>query len=308
MSIFHFTRTKWIETCYGTYCATFKTNKTTPTLKNQKRIENKSSFEIISVKKNRQVNISHADYLDLKYAKQLLNNPSIASKFFNKLGTTIEKGFQCLPAWWNVRVQVVSEKALTETLNLAVLSMQDGSVRTPSEKMYKMVAAISGGVGGAFGLTALAIELPISTLIMFRSIADIARREGENIRSIEARLACLEVFAYGGRSQYDESAEGGYFAIRAGLSKTVGAFLGYGAEDGGPILVKLISQISARFGVVVSEKAAAIAVPVLGAAGGILINTIFMEHFQCTARGHFIIRRLERVYGREYIESVYERI
>jgi EcsC protein family len=256
--------------------------------------------------------LSHADYLDLKYAKQLLNNPSLASKVFNKLGTTIEKGLQRLPAWWGDRVQVVSEKALTQTLNLAVLSMRDGSIRTSSERMYKMIAAVSGGVGGAFGLTALAVELPISTIIMFRSIADIARSTGEDIRSIETRLACLEVFAYGGRSQYDDCAESGYFAVRAGLSKTVGAankfIVGYGAEDGSPILVKLISQISARFGVVVSEKAAAIAIPILGAAGGVLINTIFMEHFQCTARGHFIIRRLEKIYGKEYIEAAYERI
>jgi hypothetical protein len=256
--------------------------------------------------------LSHADYLDLKYAWQLLNNPSLASKIFNKLGTTIEKGLERLPAWWGARVQVVSEKALTQTLNLAVLSMRDGSIRTSSERMYKMVVAVSGGVGGAFGLTALAVELPISTIIMFRSIADIARSTGEDIRSIETRLACLEVFAFGGRSQYDDCAESGYFAVRAGLSKTVGAankfIAGYGAEDGSPILVKLISQISARFGVVVSEKAAAVAIPILGAAGGVLINTIFMEHFQCTARGHFIIRRLERIYGKEYIEAAYKRL
>jgi hypothetical protein len=256
--------------------------------------------------------LSHADYLDLKYDWQLLNNPSLASKIFNKLGTTIEKGLERLPAWWGARVQVVSEKALTQTLNLAVLSMRDGSIRTSSERMYKMVVAVSGGVGGAFGLTALAVELPISTIIMFRSIADIARSTGEDIRSIETRLACLEVFAFGGRSQYDDCAESGYFAVRAGLSKTVGAankfIAGYGAEDGSPILVKLISQISARFGVVVSEKAAAVAIPILGAAGGVLINTIFMEHFQCTARGHFIIRRLERIYGKEYIEAAYKRL
>lgn len=252
--------------------------------------------------------ISHADYLDLKCAKQFLNNPSIASKIFNKLGITIEKGIQWLPAWWNTGVQMVSERALTQTLNLAVLTMQDRRCIPASENIHKMVAAVSGGVGGAFGLTALVIELPISTLVMFRSIADIARCEGEDIRSIETRLACLEVFAYGGRCHYDDGAENGYFAIRAGLTKTVGTLMGCGAEDSAPILVKFISQISARFGVVVSEKAAAIAVPVLGAAGGMLINTVFLEHFQSTARGHFIIRRLERAYGREYIASVYERI
>jgi hypothetical protein len=41
--------------------------------------------------------------------------------------------------------------------------------------------ATTGGVGGLFGLPALAIELPISTTIMLRSIADIARSEDEDI-------------------------------------------------------------------------------------------------------------------------------
>jgi hypothetical protein len=59
---------------------------------------------------------------------------------------------------------------------------------------------LSGAIGGAFGLTALAVELPLSTAIMLRSIADIARSEGEDLTMVESRLACLEVFALGGRS------------------------------------------------------------------------------------------------------------
>jgi hypothetical protein len=35
-------------------------------------------------------------------------------------------------------------------------------------------------VGGGFGLAALPVELPISTIIMLRSIGDIARSEGED--------------------------------------------------------------------------------------------------------------------------------
>jgi hypothetical protein len=70
----------------------------------------------------------------------------------------------------------------------------------------------------------------------------------------------------------------------------------------------LIAQVAARFGVVVSKKVAAQAVPLLGAAGGGAINVLFMNHFQQVARGHFIVRRLERAYSPEFIRTEYERL
>ena len=79
---------------------------------------------------------------------------------------------------------------------------------------------------------------------------------------------------------------------------------GLGAE-GAPALVRLIGVLSSRFGIVVSEKVAAQAVPVMGAAGGALINTLFIDHFQNMARGHFIVRRLERIYGHDAVERAY---
>jgi len=47
-------------------------------------------------------------------------------------------------------------------------------------------------------------------------------------------------------------------------------------------------------------------VPVVGAAGGLLVNSVFMDHFQNMARGHFIVRRLERVYGMAAVERQYK--
>ena len=44
------------------------------------------------------------------------------------------------------------------------------------------------------------------------------------------------------------------------------------------------------------------------AAGGALINAIFVQHFQDMARGHFTVRRLERIYGTEAVRRAYERI
>ncbi len=71
---------------------------------------------------------------------------------------------------------------------------------------------VSGAVGGFFGLPGLIIELPISTTLMLRSIADIARSEGEDLSSFDAHLACITVFALGGRSRDDNAAETAYYA------------------------------------------------------------------------------------------------
>jgi hypothetical protein len=52
---------------------------------------------------------------------------------------------------------------------------------------------------------------------------------------------------------------------------------------------------------VVSDKLAAGAVPIIGAAFGATINVIFMDHFRRIAKGHFTLRLLERTYGRASI-------
>jgi len=56
----------------------------------------------------------------------------------------------------------------------------------------------------------------------------------------------------------------------------------------------------------VTSKAAAQAVPAIGAIGGAAINLAFIDHFQDMAHGHFIIRRLERTYGPETVRRAYD--
>ena len=69
-----------------------------------------------------------------------------------------------------------------------------------------------------------------------------------------------------------------------------------------------MTQVAARFGLVVTQKVAAQALPVVGALGGAAVNYAFIEHFQDVARGHFTVRRLERIYGKERIRSEYDSI
>ncbi|MCP4550515.1 MAG: EcsC family protein [Bacteroidetes bacterium] len=251
------------------------------------------------------------DLKDLKKARLLLENPGIAAKLTNYIGIPIEKGFELLPANWNTKIGEITQASLSKAVHAAILTMKDTPGEKASNTWHKLAVATTGGIGGLFGLPAMTIELPISTTIMLRSLSDIARSEGEDIFSIESKLACFEVFALGGTSQNDDASESGYFTVRAALAQSISQAAKYIAEKGfvekgTPALVRLIMQIASRFSIPVTQKAAAQAIPAIGAAGGAIINTLFIDHFQNMGRGHFIIRRLDRKYGSEIVEEAYK--
>jgi EcsC protein family len=259
------------------------------------------------------ISLSQEDREALRTAKGLLEHPSLAAKITSVIGTPIEKGVALLPAKWSEVVNSATKIALEQALNVALLTVDDTGKRGSSNRRHKLAVAAVGAAGGLFGLPALAVELPVSTTVILRSIADIARSEGESLQSPEAKLACLEVFALGGPSQGDDATTTGYFTIRATLAKAVSEAARYVgqkgvAQEGAPAIVRLMAQVASRFGVTVSEKLAAQAVPIVGAVGGALINSVFIDHFQDIARGHFTIRRLERLYDPELIEQEYNKL
>jgi hypothetical protein len=138
------------------------------------------------------------------------------------------------------------------------------------------------------------------------------RHNGENLDTLEARLACLQVFALSSRGSAVRT-ELGYFAARtllARLSGNAAAFLvERGAQELSGVMVNsLMAEIVSRFSIVVSDRIAASALPVVGAVGGATVNVIFMNHFQQVAQSHFTVRRLERQYGAEAIRVHYAEI
>jgi hypothetical protein len=256
--------------------------------------------------------LSAEDLEALRSAVQTLENPSLAARLTNMVGKPIELIGYALPASASNVISSATARALDMALRVALLTMRRDS-RGPSQVLHKALATASGAAGGAFGLATLPIELPVSTVIMLRSIADIARSEGEDLSDPEAALSCVQVFALGGRSGSDDASESGYFAVRGLLSKSVTEAARFVAQrgvvtEGAPVMVRFLTQVAARFGVVVSQKVAAQTFPVIGALGGAAVNYAFLEHFQAVARGHFIIRRLERTYGKELVRSEYDRL
>ena len=145
--------------------------------------------------------LTPAERRDLAYAKSLLENPGLTARLAQVVGSPIEKGFKMLPANWSAVVQKATKGALEKALHVAIATIGNKNRRKSSERFHKLLAGASGGIGGAFGLAAVPIELPVSTAIMLRSIADIARSEGHDIRSVEVKLNCLEVFAFGSSKQ-----------------------------------------------------------------------------------------------------------
>jgi hypothetical protein len=73
-------------------------------------------------------------------------------------------------------------------------------------------------------------------------------------------------------------------------------------------IVRLPAQIGSGFGVVVSQKVAAQAVPVFGVIGGAAVDAAFVDHVETLARRHFTVRRLERAYGKGTVRREYDNI
>lgn len=258
--------------------------------------------------------MTEADREELRRAKRLLENAGLAIKLANSLGKPVEWALSRIPGRAAEIITTATKAALDRALDLALYTM-DGKADVPARNwVHQVVVWGTGAAGGTLGLLGLPVELPVTTTVMLRSIADHARSQGEDLSSPEARLNCLLVLALGGPGSSDDASETGYFAVRIAMARAVTEAAEYLAgraaaeglaEKTGPVLVRLISGIAARFGVAVEDKAAAQLVPIIGALGGAVINGVFMDHFQNMASGHFTIRRLERKYGADEVKAEY---
>jgi hypothetical protein len=259
--------------------------------------------------------ITAKDLADLTIAVNCLENPGVAAKIADLVGSPIEVIlFKKSPRFISKAIGAATTKALKAAMRVAIGTVGSSAKQKPSRNIaHKMAVATTGAAGGFFGLLGIGVELPVTTTIMLRSIADIARSEGEDLDDPATKLACMEVFAIGGKSGADDDAEAGYLVVRAAMAQQVASAAEFIAAHGiaseaAPVLVSVINSIASRFSVAVSEKVIAQAAPIVGAASGALLNTLFMNHFQSAARGHFIVRRLERKYGQLLVQLKYKQL
>ncbi len=188
-------------------------------------------------------------------------------------------------AWDGVEAKVrdTIESVLWKAHDLATIGVGSKSSRDPWSKLHRLSASASGAMSGLVGLPGLILDIPVTTTLMLRSIAEIAREHGEDIASADGKRACLEVLAQNGLIPGGDETEAGYWSARAGLSHLT--------------IAMLIRTAASRLGVTLSEKILAQAVPVAGAMAGAGLNWVFMGYYQEIARVHFTIRAVERRTG-----------
>ncbi len=197
------------------------------------------------------------------------------------------------------KLRGVAESAISRAFDVAVLGLRQpagpGRASTTEQRQWQDratqgVVAVSGALGGFAGLAGLLPDIGFTTMTIMREIARIAREEGEDLSTADARRACLEVFALKPVAAAPGDSELGYFSARAVLR-------------GRPV-VMLLSEVASHYGLALSRKAALQMMPIAGALCGASLNAAFLAHYRSLARAHFTIRRLERRHGGEVREAV----
>jgi len=161
------------------------------------------------------VRMTEEDLDALGAAVATLEHPGLVACLSNITGKPIELVSRAIPEAASKAVAVATTKALDAALAVALRTMEK-KPKAASRLLHKALAAASGAVGGGVGLAALPVELPISTIIMLRSIGDVARSEGEDLR--RARKAPLPAcrFSPWGRAMAKRMRR------RAGISPSAG--------------------------------------------------------------------------------------
>lgn len=248
----------------------------------------------------------------------------------NALGDSLERAQSFLPQRTQKLIHRSTQAALIKAFEFSLKTLQNTSLSAnqtlqerhdilkQSKRFHRGATGLVGGIGGALGLIGLPLELPLSTVLMLRSIADIAQNFGEDLHSPEGQLQCLHVFSLGTRSNNDDGLESSYYASRialASLLRNASSYLSRVASGellssleiaNAPAVVKLLSKIAAAFEMRVTNKALSQIAPLLGAVTGAGLNALFTKFFQDCAYHHFGLRQLERRHGMELIKAEFD--
>ncbi|WP_346426028.1 EcsC family protein [Thioclava sp. JM3] len=174
-----------------------------------------------------------------------------------------------------------TERALSGAMTAAERSR--GIVADRPDWMNRTLTTAMGAAGGVGGLGSSLAELPFTVTMLLRAIQGIAAEHGFDPASEEVRLECLRVFASAGPLEDDDGMDLSFLAARATIT--------------GSSMKSLIAKVAPRLSIVLGQKLAAQAAPLLGAVAGAAVNYAFTSYYQEIARVHFGLKRLARDTG-----------
>ena len=194
----------------------------------------------------------------------------------NTLGTQADGLLDRLPAPVRAQLDGATRAALTQAMRAASGSRQ--VVPDQAEWLNSAVSTAMGAAGGFGGLPTALAELPVTTTLLLRVIEGVAVEHGFDPSAESVRFDCVQVFAAAGPLEYDDGSDLAFLSARVALT--------------GSAMQAIIARVAPRLAVVMGQKLAAQAVPVLGAVAGAATNYAYTSYYTDVAHVHFGLRRL----------------
>ena len=228
-------------------------------------------------------------------AKRYKSAGGLGISVLNLVGGSADSLLKTLPE--GVRGNL--EAATVTALNQAMKAANSSRNVVPDQKSWlnQTVSAALGAAGGAGGLPTALAELPVTTTLLLRVIQGVAVEHGFDPQSENVQFDCVHVFSAAGPLSDDDGADLGFLAARVTLT--------------GKAMQSLIAKVAPRLAVVLGQKLAAQAVPVLGAVAGAATNYAYTSYYQDMAHIHFGLRKLAidaDVPHRELVDRLNERM
>ena len=222
------------------------------------------------------------DIAGLAYAYGRAGGPLL--RLVNRLGGGIEAQMAKLPAGLRAELERVTARALTAAYAAAAVGRHAPDL---GRHGVTYAGVLTGAIGGAAGLAGSLAELPVTVTVMLHAIRAEARAAGFDPDQDAVRLACLDVFSAGSPLRGDDGVNTAFLSARLTLA--------------GGTLQRVIASVAPRLAVVLGEKLAAQAVPLLGAVTGAALNAAFISYYREVARIRFRLMRLAEVHGTEAV-------
>ena len=194
----------------------------------------------------------------------------------NMIGGSAEGLLDRLPSPVRQNLEAATIKALEQAMKAAHSSRD--FVPDQKDWLNQAVSAAMGAAGGAGGLPTALAELPVTTTLLLRVIQGVAVEHGFDPAAESVQFDCVQVFAAAGPLSNDDGVDLGFLSARMALT--------------GKAMQALIARVAPQLAVVLGQKLAAQAVPVLGAVAGAATNYAYTSYYQDMAHVHFALRKL----------------
>ncbi|MFS4438676.1 EcsC family protein [Paracoccaceae bacterium GXU_MW_L88] len=223
-------------------------------------------------------------------AKRAKNANTLMMRAINAMGGQLENVLTALPGPVQRQMEGITATALETAYNAA--SRVGG--RAPDLGKYSHEAAVvmTGGVGGAAGLSAVAAELPVTTTLILRAIQRVAADHGFDPNDEAVRKECLKVLGAGGPGTGDDGVDTSFLTSRFAIHGTA--------------LREIIQKVAPRFALTMGQKLGAQTVPILGGVAGATINYAFINYYKNMAHIRFGLQALAREHDPQDIRSAFE--